>query len=208
MGKNSKKLANIVGDVAPKLGKVLGFFGVPGAEVSGDILGKLGKKFGISDTEPDKIAEVIAQDPDAALKLKEFELEHDVEMNKIIADTTIALEKEETAKTRVVNKTMQAEYKTDNWFKSSWRPLFGYLLAIDFSVFVFFILYLAHLAVNKGNPAAIQMIPTLVSAFTILFGAGFAVVGVTVHSRGHEKLAKMGVEKPGILASIGAIIKK
>jgi hypothetical protein len=208
MGKNTKKLASVVEVVAPKLGKVLGFFGMPGAEVGGEFLGKLGEKFGIKSSEPDKLAEAIVQDPNAALKLKAFELDHEVEMNKIVADMTVALEKEETAKMRVINKTMQTEYKTDSWFKSSWRPLFGYLLAIDFTIFILYILHLAELAVTGKSAIAMQMIPTLVSAFTILFSAGFAVVGVTVHSRGHEKLAKMGIEKPGILTTIGAVFKK
>ena len=199
----SSKLGSIIGKYAPKIGKVLGFGGIPGADFIGEAVGKI---FGTKD--PTKIEQMIAEDPELGLKLKELEANKEIELNKILADKQIALEQETTKQAGDVNETMRAEVKSDHWFKGGWRPLFGYLLAFNFTAFVNFILYLAYLAVSGKNIDAINMIPTLVSAFTIIFGAGFAVVGVTVNSRGTEKLAKMGIVKPGVLESIGKIFKR
>ncbi|MCK5018584.1 MAG: hypothetical protein KAS32_16100 [Candidatus Peribacteraceae bacterium] len=208
MGNKTKKLSSVVGELAPKLGKVLGFFGVPGAEAGGDLLGKLGKKFGMPDPQPDKLAERIAQDPDASLKLKEFELEHDVEINKIIANMTVALDQEVTKRAADVNDTMKAELATDDKFKSYWRPFNGYILGIECLLFTVSIIILAFIAVINKDADAYLMLPNLVLAFSVIVGTHAAVVGVSAHSRGQEKLAKMGMQKPGMLQSLVAGFKK
>lgn len=202
MSDKLKTLGNIIGKYAPKVGKVIGL-AIPGTDFIGEALGHI---FGTKD--PDKLVEAINQDHQAALKLKELEFNHEAQLNKIIADNEIAIEQEKTKQASNVNETMRAEISSDGWFKSCWRPLFGYLLAINFTIFVNYILYLSYLVVSGKSVAAINMIPTLVSAFTILFGAGFAVVGVTVSSRGAEKLAKMGITKPGMFETIGNILRK
>ncbi len=208
MSKKSKKLSSIVGAVAPKLGKVLGFFGVPGAEVGGELLGKLGEKFGVPDAEPDKLAEAIAQDPNAALKLKEFEISQEIELNRILADQSVALEQEETKQMATVNETMRAELVSTSIFKSGWRPFNGWILGVNTLIFTISIVALAFIAVLTKNAEAMLMIPNLIAAYSIITGTQCAVVGVSAHSRGVEKLAKMGVEKPGILQALKIGLKK
>jgi len=75
------KLAKIVSSTAPLLGSVLNSF-LPG---SGLIVSGLSSLFGLTSNDPDALAQVIAADPQAALKLKQFEIEHQNDLAKIIA---------------------------------------------------------------------------------------------------------------------------
>ena len=65
-------LTEVVGRISPVLGSLLGAF-VPGGSL---IVSGLAALFGVSSGSQDDIAKAIAADPDAAVKLRQFELQH------------------------------------------------------------------------------------------------------------------------------------
>lgn len=74
------ELGKIVGKGAPILGGVLNSF-LPG---SGLILNGIASLFGANPTDPDDILNKIKLDPDALVKLKQFEIEHAYDLLKIL----------------------------------------------------------------------------------------------------------------------------
>ncbi len=77
----ANSLAKIVAKAAPLLGLALGGIGAP----IGMIVAGIASLFGGADTDEDLI-EKIKADPDAYLKLKEFEMQHQKDLLKITAD--------------------------------------------------------------------------------------------------------------------------
>lgn len=71
-----KDIAGVVGKAAPILGGILG--GPAGAAVGGLISSALG-----TDATPDAVSDAILRDPNAALKLKELEVNSKVELQKL-----------------------------------------------------------------------------------------------------------------------------
>ena len=76
-------LAKKVGEFAPLIGSVLG--GPGGGKIGGLVASALGVE-----NEPAAIEKAIASDPDAAVKLKELELEHKAELESLALETTRA----------------------------------------------------------------------------------------------------------------------
>lgn len=74
-------LGKVVSASAPMLGSVLNAF-LPG---SGLIISGLNAIFGSDPNQPDDLLAKIAQDSESALKLKQFEMEHQSDLAKIIA---------------------------------------------------------------------------------------------------------------------------
>lgn len=79
MSQNS--LSEIIGKSAPLLGSVLNAV-LPG---SGLIVSGLNALFGANPNHPDDLIAKIQQDAEAALKLKQFEMEHQNDLAKLIA---------------------------------------------------------------------------------------------------------------------------
>ena len=65
-------LGNVVSKFAPIVGSALNLV-LPG---SGLLVSGLMSLFGVTSNNPDELTQVISQDPNAALKLKQFEIEH------------------------------------------------------------------------------------------------------------------------------------
>lgn len=207
MSSKLKKLAGVIGQYAPMLGSAIGTV-VPGASLGGDLIGAVAKKFGVETQDPDELINIIATDPESALKFKELEKEHETEITRVLVEKAIALEQEITKQASKVNDTMQAELVNTSTFKSCWRPFNGWILGINTFLFTVSIIVLAFLAVLTKNTDALLMIPNLIAAYSVIIGTQCAVVGVSAHSRGQEKLAKMGVKKPGFLETIVTGLKK
>ncbi len=116
--------------------------------------------------------EALANDKELAIKFQQavasFELEYLREENKRIDS---------------VNRTMQAEAKSEKWPQYSWRPFNGYLFGITlFSNFILLPL------LGKG----VQNIPEIVF---VMWGA---VLGVTAWHRGAQKREQAGGGKSGL----------
>ena len=120
-----KDIAPVLGRVAPVLGTLIG--GPAGAILGGLISSVLG-----TDSTPSAITAAIATNPEAALKLAQFESDNKVKLQGMLlahADNEIAAA---TAQIQAVNQTMQAETKAEHWWSSGWRPFCGFVFGTMF----------------------------------------------------------------------------
>ena len=91
-----KKVAGLVGQAAPILGTALG--GPMGGAAGSLVASVLGV-----DNTPDAVAQAIKQDPQAAIKIKQLELEHSTELARI-AFQTLDVELKDTQNARENHK--------------------------------------------------------------------------------------------------------
>jgi len=184
------KVVTLVKSSAPLLGTVLG--GPVGAAAG--VIGGIASLFD-TEPEPDKIEAAIKADPDAFVKLKQFETRHQTDL------ATLAIQSS-TQITLAVNTTMQAESKSDKWWVSGWRPYWGFVSGTAFLVLVVFVCFLAYEAILGGKPEAMTMIPQLIGSFAALFGIPAAILGIASWHRGKEKRIKAGEAPAQPLSSI------
>tara|TARA_R110000744_G_scaffold352095_3_gene458139 strand:- start:3734 stop:4336 length:603 start_codon:yes stop_codon:yes gene_type:complete len=134
--------------------------------------------------------------PEQMLAFKTADQNFAVEMKKIDA-----------AMLATVNKTIQAESGSSDWFVRRWRPFYGYCVAITWIIqmsgisFVF-----CYIAIKKPTElvALVGQLGLLMGSMTTLWGIALAVLGVSVHQRSKDK-AK-GVADPLVEAAAGATI--
>lgn len=86
-----------------------------------------------------------------------------------------------------VNKTIQIESASENWWTSGWRPYWGFISGTAFLVVCVLVSILAYKAVLGGKPEAMAMIPQLIGAFAALFAIPGAILGVTAWHRGKKQ---------------------
>ena len=120
-----KDIAPVLGKVAPILGTLIGG---PAGPVIGGLLGAvLG-----TDATPDAVKASIATNPEAALKLAQFEGDNRVKLQAMAfahADNVLAAD---TAQIQAINATMQVETKAEHWWSSGWRPYCGFVFGTMF----------------------------------------------------------------------------
>ena len=118
-----KDVANEVSKAAPLLGTVLG--GPAGGAIGGLIASALGTAHA-----PDDVAQALTTNPDAAVKLKQIEADHDVEIKKLVfahADNELAAD---TQRIQAVNASIQSEAKSDHFPTYTWRPFIGFTFGL------------------------------------------------------------------------------
>lgn len=163
---------NLIGMVVPALipGRSLI---TGGLEILSEVLGKEG-------ASEEEVYEAIKANPEL-LKLKV------AEVNAAVAERQADSEdKKET------NVTMRAEILGKGWFKTWWRPFWGWISAILFFEVGTLLVYIAYQATLGGKPELMKHIPTLVTAFATFFAIPMIVLGVAVHQRSKEKRASLG----------------
>jgi len=129
-----KDLGKVVGEFAPMLGDLLP---IPGAGIAGKLIAHA---LGV-DNAPDAIHAAIQNDPDAAVKIAKIEADH----KEAIQAQLLAAE---TARITSVNKTMQAETKSEHWAQWLWRPYNGFLFGTTL-----FMVYALPSIINTLAPA-------------------------------------------------------
>lgn len=180
-------VAETVGKAAPLVGGAL--YGGAGSAVGGLIASVLGV-----DETPEAVAQAM-RDPEAAIKIKQIEQEHEREILSLSLQA-------ETTRLSEINKTMRAELKADGWFKSGWRPGIGWVFGGS----------LGYLVGVMGY--TLLQDPTLVSdsdfmgAVIWLIGTMGAVLGVNVKQRSNDKARQHGYEPPGFMSSIATRVRK
>lgn len=113
-----KAIGKSLADIGlPLLGTAI--MGPAGAAVGSLIASALG-----SGTSPAEVAAAVTQaasgaNPDAILKLRELELNHQAKLFSMTVDA-------ETRQIEAVNKSMQAESQSEHWAQWSWRPYVGF----------------------------------------------------------------------------------
>ena len=167
---NWKDLGKMVAQFAPLLGDLLP---IPGAGIAGKLIASA---FGCDNT-PDAIAQAIAADPDAGIKLATIESNNRAALEgQLIAA--------ETSRIQSVNQTMQVEAKSEHWMQWAWRPFNGFLFGITlFMVYALpsIINTLVPIFADKWTAVAVAHVPEVV------FMAWGAVLGVTAWHRGKNK---------------------
>lgn len=184
-----KDIAGTVGKVAPALGMALG--GPLGGAIGAIAASALGV-----DGTPDAVAQAVSNDPEAAIKLRQVELEHQAEITKAILTA-------ETEQLVQVNTTMRAELVSGNWFQKGWRPMFGYGTALSYTAQM---LALSYIIVD--SPEKAPAVIAAMAAMTGLWAVGLAVVGVAVWKRSSDKQVMAGGDPAQGFGLIGAAAKR
>lgn len=176
------KVGQAIAKTSPLLGSILG--GPVGAVASA--AGSLIASFLGVEPKPEAVSEAIKNNPEVLLRLKELELRH---QEALLSWQTKQIEAE-TARITAVNLTMQKETEAEKWPQYSWRPFWGFISALAFLGTVLLVGILAYRAVIKGDLAAINMIPQMITSLTTLFAIPGAILGVSAWYRGKEKIEK------------------
>ena len=128
-----KDIGTVVGQAAPVLGSVLGgiFAGGPGSNLggaAGTAVQKLLQSLGLaSDATPDQVQAAIASDPQAALKLKQAEMDFQIALGKQKLDELQAyLIDIQSARTREVETTKATGKRDVNLYALAWLIVAGF----------------------------------------------------------------------------------
>ena len=125
-----KDVGNAVATIAPGLGKVVGSI-VGGPEVgtlAGNAISGLMKIFGLApDSTPDQLNAAIAQDPQAALKLRQAEMEYNLAVNKQRLDEQQAFINDvQNARSMMVETTRATGKRDVNLYALAWVIVVGF----------------------------------------------------------------------------------
>ncbi|UCD31294.1 MAG: hypothetical protein JSV38_10860 [Desulfobacterales bacterium] len=183
-----KDLKGIVGKAAPLLGTLLG--GPAGGAVGALVSSVLGV-----DNEPDEVRKALEADPSLLLKLREAEIQQQTQLQQMMVES-------ETQRMTQVNETIRAELASGNKFKSYWRPLFGYIMAITWGAIMLATTY--QILFKPGDAAS--TIGAL-GQLSGLWGIGLAVLGINVWKRSDDKAMAFGRKPEGILSAVATRIK-
>jgi hypothetical protein len=193
-------LAAAVVPFAPTVGGLLGSaaFGPAGAVV-GTIAGKaLAGAFGVAAT-PAAVGAAIAQDPDAAAKLKKLEDEHAAALVQEAQVQIEALKQAgDTDRTNIteINATARQELGVVPWWH--WRHLMGYSVLLQGTVIPLAILIFA----LKGNAEATRGATDTASALTIYFLTMAGLLGYVAQDTTRGKIvAATGAEPVTVTGS-------
>lgn len=178
-----KDVASTIGKVAPLVAGLLGGPVGAGVALGAKLLGSLFS----AEPEPEALMTAIKADPEALVKIRGLELEHQRELVRYSLEAETNQMAQETLQIQAVNMTMQAETKSEHWVQYSWRPFIGFCTGIAFIILVCLVGWLAYEAILMASPSAIAMIPQVIMAFTGLFAIPGAILGVSAWHRGQLK---------------------
>jgi len=182
-------IAKDVAKAAPLVGTLLG--GPAGGAVGGLISSALGVE-----NKPDAVASAIKADPQALVKIKQIELDHKADLERMHLQA-------ETTRLSEINKTMRTEAASNDGYVRRWRPTFGYLTAVSWAVQSGAIAWSIIADPGKAGDVA-----QMVTALTPMWGIALTVLGVSVHKRSQDKQTAAGVTSGGgALSSIVKAIK-
>lgn len=189
---NWKDIGGLVGKAAPLVGSLLG--GPAGGAVGGLVAKALG-----TDASPDVVAEAINTDPDALLKVRKLELDHERDLTRMRIEA-------ETTRLAEVNRTMRAETASDDRYVRRWRPTFGYAVAFAWVVQALGIiaasLYAAIATPSEAGPI-INAVGNMISALGMQWAVALSVLGINVSKRSQDKQVAAGQTPPqGLLGVI------
>lgn len=176
---NWKDVAATVGKFAPMAGTLLG--GPAGAAIGAMLAAALG-----TEPTPDAIRTAIATDPQAALKLAQFQSDNDLKLKAMVfahADNVLAAD---LAAMQTVNATIQIEAKADHWMTYSWRPMLGFCVGFN-TVAAAILTLMVYGGVMLGIAQAVAALPTLplvLGALAAISGTVLPILGIASYFRG------------------------
>lgn len=181
---NWSDISGAIGKAAPLVGSLLG--GKAGGAVGGLVARALGVE-----NDPQSVSDAIAADPEALQRIRELELQHESDLTRMHLEA-------ETSRLTEINKTMRTEAAATDAYVRRWRPTFGYLTAIAWTIQCVAIAITIIL-----KPEQMGTVAQAVTALTPMWGVALAVLGINVTSRSKDKQVSSGQQPAsGILASI------
>lgn len=137
-------------------------------------------------------------DPQDAVKQIENDPALQIQFQQAMQPVIIARMEATTKRLEAVNQTMRAEYASKSRFVSSWRPTFGYLVALSW-----FLMMAALSYVIFDSPKEAPAIISAMASLSFMWGIAMAVLGVNVQQRSKDKQTAAGVaQSPGIMSSL------
>lgn len=171
---------------APLVGSLLG------TPAAGAAIGMIASALG-TDADPEAIARAMRDDPEAAHKLRQLELDHKETLTRLHLEA-------ETARLTEINKTMRAEAASQDAYVRRWRPTFGYLTAVAWAIQC---IAIALSIVWKPEHAG--LVAQSITALTPMWGVALAMLGVNVSCRSKDKQVAAG-QRPA--SFMDAIVKR
>jgi len=173
-------LGKSIANMAPMLGSALG----PGGTLIGSLISSA---FGSDTEDPEELAKIISADPQAAVKLREIELNNKVELEKLVIQAEANRLANETSRIESVNATMRTESISGDVWQRRWRPFWGYI-----SGTAFFMQILAIIYVMIAQPATAAAIIGSIASLQVFWSVPLAVLGISAYQRGREKRTALG----------------
>lgn len=178
-------IKSVVAEASPLLGTLIG--GPAGATVGSMIASALGV-----DNHPDAVAQALKTDPQAAIKLRQMELDNKVELQKLAVQAESNRLAADTAQIQAVNKTLQTEAMGGDWLQRNHHAIES-ISAVYMLILIYVVLPLA------GKP-----VPTVPEFAFAMIGA---ILGVTAWKRGSANIATVTGQTPANpLSQIAGVI--
>ena len=174
-----KSLGQMLIKNAPLVGTLLG--GPGGAALGGLIASTLG-----AEPTPDAIAAAVSSSPDALVKIKQIEADHQEKMQAMVIGQAQAEIAGSVQNAGNINTTMQSEAASDHWPTYGWRPAIGF--AVAFNTFASGILVLIVFGPVmfgvKAASDAISNLPLALGALAAVNGTVLPILGIASYFRG------------------------
>lgn len=168
-----------VAKAAPLLGTLIG--GPAGPAIGALISSVLGVP-----NEPDAVQQALTTNPDAAIKLRQIEADHEARLRELSVTAESNRLTAETAAIQAINTTIQAEAKADHWPTYSWRPAIGF--AVAFNTFASSLLVLgvfaAVIAGATQAATAVGQLPLVLGSLAAISGTVLPILGIASYFRG------------------------
>lgn len=178
-----KDVAAAAGRFAPVVGTLLGN-PLAGALVGSMVSAALGTK-----DDPAEVATALATNPDAAVKLKEFEVRRQVELEALATRLEEKRIDAEQANMAQVNETIRVEGRSEHWVQYSWRPMIGFSVAFAVASMALAVVAAYTAVVLKGEAKGIEHLPAILGAMSLVVGVASPILGIASYFRGRMQAA-------------------
>jgi hypothetical protein len=193
-------VVSAVSSAAPMLGSLLGPVGATVGALAGTGIKLVASALGVTPTE-DAITTAVATDPQASLKLAQYQMDNKLELQKLQVAVEMANIAAETSQIQAVNATMQVEAKAEKWWTSGWRPYWGFISGTAFLVVCTLVCMMAWQCVVYKDASALANIPLVIGAFATLFSIPGAILGIASWKRGDMQIEQSKCGVNAVLAS-------
>lgn len=176
-----RDIASAVGKAAPMLGTLL--TGPAGAAVA--VGGMIASALGTG-AAPDEVAQALATNPDAAVRLRQIEADNRVQLQGLTTDLAKAELAAVVQTSGDVNKTMQAEAAAEHWPTYTWRPFIGFAVGVNLIASTLLVVgvFLAMCLNASGAEKAVAALPAALGALAALVALASPILGIASWFRG------------------------
>ena len=166
------------GEILAKNGLDLLASAIPGGSFVQKIVADL---FGVNNNPDDVYKALQSASPDKFIELLKIQNQNKTDLEKLKLQTDADIIDD-------VNKTMQVEATSEHWVQYAWRPFWGFISAIAFFYVCVLCGLLSWKAVGSNNTNAMNMIPQIITNFSLLFSIPAAILGIASWQRGIAKI--------------------